>query len=141
MRIDRAAATMETGMSRTLTAKDLADTFDAFNRHDVDGVMTHFADDCVFYTVGGPEVYGAKVEGAKAIADAFEGVWKAMPDAHWDHRGHFVCDDRALSEWTFSGTNPDGSRVEAEGADLFTLRDGKIVVKQALRKQRPLQKG
>ena len=32
----------------------------------------------------------------------------------------------------------DGSRVEAQGADLFTLRDGKIIVKQALRKQRPL---
>ena len=39
-------------MTKPLTAQDLADTFDAFNRHDVDGVMTHFADDCVFYTVG-----------------------------------------------------------------------------------------
>jgi hypothetical protein len=26
----------------------------------------------------------------------------------------------------------------ASSADLFTLRDGKIIVKQALRKQRPL---
>lgn len=37
-----------------------------------------------------------------------------------------------------SGTNAEGSRVEAEGADLFTLRDGKIIVKQAFRKRRPL---
>ena len=28
---------------------------------------------------------------------------------------------------------------EAQGADLFMLRDGKIVVKQAFRKDRPLQ--
>lgn len=125
-------------MSDTLTAQDLADTFDAFNRHDVDAVMKCFADDCVFYAVGGPEVYGAKIEGAEAIAAAFSGVWAAMKDAHWDHHSHFVHEDRAVSEWTFSGTNADGSRVEAEGADLFTLRDGKIIVKQALRKNRPL---
>jgi taurine dehydrogenase small subunit len=123
-------------MPSTLTTDDLVATFDAFNRHDVEAVMTHFADDCVFYTVAGPEVYGSKVEGAKAIADAFSAVWAAMPDAHWDHHGHFVHGDRAVSEWTFSGTAADGSRTEAEGADLFTLRDGLIVVKQALRKQR-----
>ena len=57
-------------MTRTLTPEDLAATFDAFNRHDINGVMTRFADDCVFYTVAGPEVYGSKVEGAEAIAKA-----------------------------------------------------------------------
>ncbi len=124
-------------MSNTLTAQDLADTFDAFNRHDVDAVMKCFADDCVFYTVGGDEVYGAKIEGADAIAKAFSAVWAGMKDAHWDHHSHFVAGDRAVSEWTFSGTGADGMRVEAQGADLFTLRDGKIVVKQALRKARP----
>ena len=35
-------------MTKTLTADDLKATFDAFNRHDIDGVMTHFAEDCVF---------------------------------------------------------------------------------------------
>jgi len=125
-------------MSKTLTADDLAATFDAFNRHDIDAVMTHFADDCVFYTVAGPEVYGAKIEGAAAIAEAFSGVWATMSDARWDHHGHFVHGDRAVSEWTFSGTDAQGRRIEAQGADLFTLRDNKIVVKQALRKQRPV---
>jgi ketosteroid isomerase-like protein len=124
-------------MTNTLTAKDLSDTFDAFNRHDVEGVMNCFADDCVFYTVGGDAVYGGKVDGAEAIAAAFSAVWAGMKDAHWDHHSHFVHGDRAVSEWTFSGTGADGMRVEAQGADLFTLRDGKIIVKQALRKSRP----
>ena len=128
------------GNPKELTAADLAAVFDAFNRHDVDGVMVAFADDCVFYTVGGPEVYGNKVEGAAAIRAAFSGVWATMPDAYWDHHSHFVHGDRAVSEWTFSGTDADGMRIEAEGADLFTLRDGKIVKKQALRKARPAQK-
>ena len=124
-------------MTATLTAQDLADTFDAFNRHDVEGVMKCFAEDCVFYTVGGPEAYGSKIEGAEAIAAAFSAVWAGMKDAHWAHHGHFVHGDRAVSEWTFSGTDAQGMRIEAQGADLFTLRDGKIVVKQALRKARP----
>ncbi|MDA8747534.1 nuclear transport factor 2 family protein [Litoreibacter sp.] len=124
-------------MTETLTAQDFSDTFDAFNRHDVVGVMKCFADDCVFYTVGGDEVFGAKIEGAAAIADAFSAVWAGMEDAHWDHHSHFVQGDRAVSEWTFSGTDANGMRVEAQGADLFILRDGKIIVKQALRKSRP----
>ena len=121
----------------SLTAQDLADTFDAFNRHDIDGVMEHFAEDCVFYTLGGPDVFGTKIEGKDAIRAAFSNVWAGMPDASWGVHTHFVHEDRAVSEWTFSGTNADGEKVEAQGADLFTLRDGKIIVKQAFRKNRP----
>lgn len=68
-------------MNDTLTAADLAATFDAFNRHDIEAVMRAFANDCVFYTVGGPEVYGTRIEGAEAMANAFSGVWSTMPDA------------------------------------------------------------
>lgn len=125
-------------MIAPITAKDLSDLFDAFNRHDIDGVMSFFAEDCIFNTVAGSEAHGTRVEGADAIATAFSGVWGTMPDAHWAHHGHFVHGDRAVSEWTFSGTNADGSRIEAEGCDLFTLHDGKIVRKQAFRKNRPL---
>lgn len=121
-----------------LTAADLAALFDAFNRHDIDAIMAYFAADCVFDTIGGAEAWGTRIEGAPAIAAAFSGVWAAMKDARWDHHSHFVHGDRAVSEWTFSGTNPDGTRIEAGGCDLFTLRDGKIVRKQAFRKNRPL---
>lgn len=123
---------------RQLGEKDLLELFEAFNRHDVDAVMAFFAKDCVFFTVGGAEVHGTRIEGREAIAAAFAGVWRAMPDARWDHHGHFVHGERAVSEWTFSGTNADGTRVEAEGCDLFTLRHGLIVRKQAFRKNRPL---
>jgi ketosteroid isomerase-like protein len=123
-----------------ITATDLATLFDAFNRHDIDSVMAYFAPDCVFNAVGGPDAWGTRIEGTDAIAAAFSGVWGAMKDANWAHHSHFVHGDRAVSEWTFTGTNADGSRIEAEGCDLFTLRDGKIVRKQAFRKNRPLIK-
>ncbi len=125
-------------MSHSLTAEDLANTFDAFNRHDIEGVMKCFAENSVFYTVAGNEVYGARVEGKEAIAKAFSAVWADITDAHWAHHSHFVHGDRAVSEWTFSGTMPDGKFIEVEGADLFTHQNGKITIKQALRKNRPL---
>lgn len=122
----------------TLTATDLKSLFDAFNRHDIDGVMHFFAEDCIFNAVGGPEIYGARFTGHQAIADAFSGVWKVMPDAEWSNHSHFADGDRGVSEWIFSGTAADGSRIEAEGCDLFTFRDCKIVRKQAFRKNRPV---
>lgn len=123
--------------TKPLTVQDLNDLFDAFNRHDIDAVMGHFADDAVFDAVGGPEAHGTRFKGRAAIAEAFENVWKTMRDARWEHRDHLVQGDRAVSEWTFSGTNADGTRIEAEGADLFRLAGGRIVHKQAFRKQRP----
>ncbi|WP_343565357.1 nuclear transport factor 2 family protein [Kiloniella sp. b19] len=124
-------------MSDKLTAKDLEDVFNAFNAHDVDTVMKPFSDDCVFYPVAGDTVMGTKIEGAEAIRNAFVGVWTAMPDAQWANHSHFVCDDYGVSQWTFIGTNAEGMRVEAQGVDIFKIKDGKIVEKNAFRKQRP----
>jgi ketosteroid isomerase-like protein len=42
-----------------------------------------------------------------------------------------------VSEWTFTGTRADGSRVEVNGCDVFTFREGKIAVKNSYRKNRP----
>lgn len=123
-----------------LTEKDLHDTFEAFNRHDIDAVMTHFADDCVFTTVAGDNEYGNRVEGRDAIAKAFSAVWAGMPDAEWADHSHVVNGDNAVSRWTFKGTDKDGNRIEAEGVDLFTIKDGKLVKKEAFRKQRPMFK-
>ena len=59
----------------------------------------------------------------------FAQVWTTFPDAHWGNARHFVCGDRGVSEWTFTGTGPDGNRVEVHGCDLFMFRGGKIAEK------------
>lgn len=123
---------------KCMTIDDLRDLFDAFNRHDADAVMTYFDADCVFHAVGGEEVRGTNFDSPDAIRAAFSSVWAAMPDARWDHYDHFIEGERAVSQWVFTGTNSDGLRIEADGCDLFRLRAGKIVEKNAFRKQRPL---
>ena len=109
----------------------------AWNRHDLDGLMAMMTDDCVFEASAGPNVDGERSEGPGAVRAAFAAVFEQFPDAQWNHPKHFIAGERAVSEWTFTGTRTDGTRVEVNGCDLFTIRDGKIAVKNSYRKNRP----
>lgn len=110
---------------------------DAWNRHDVDALMRFMTDDCVFMTAGGSEACGTRHVGRDAVRAAFAAAWAMVPDAQWRNGQHFVSGDFGVSQWTFTGTAADGSRIETDGVDVFTFRDGKIAVKNAFRKARP----
>jgi steroid delta-isomerase-like uncharacterized protein len=116
----------------------LLDRFaDAWNRHDIDALMEMMTDDCVFEASAGQQVAGQRSQGKLAVRAAFAAVFDAFPDAHWADARHFVVGSRGVSEWTFTGTQKDGRRVEVNGCDLFTFGNGKIAVKNSFRKNRP----
>jgi steroid delta-isomerase-like uncharacterized protein len=124
-------------MHSELELTALLDRFaDAWNRHDVDALMSMMTGDCVFEASAGPDVNGERSEGQQAVRAAFAAVFETFPDAHWADARHFISGNRAVSQWTFTGTRRDGKRVEVTGCDLFTLRDGKIAVKNSYRKNR-----
>ena len=117
---------------------ELLDRFaDAWNRHDLDALMAMMTDDCVFAASAGNDVDGQRSQGKQAVRAAYAAVFEQFPDAHWGNAKHFVAGDRGVSEWTFTGTRSDGARVEVNGCDLFTFRDGRIAVKNSYRKNRP----
>ena len=103
---------------------------------DVPAILAAMTEDCVFEASGGPEVCGRRYEGRREVGKAFAEVFETFADARWRGARHFFIGDRGLSEWTFSGTRADGTRVEVTGCDVFTFRDGKIAVKNSYRKQR-----
>jgi steroid delta-isomerase-like uncharacterized protein len=115
----------------------LARFADAWNRHDLDALMAMMTDDCVFEASAGPQVGGQRSEGSEAVRAAYASVFAAFPDAHWADPRHLVSGNRGVSEWTFTGTRRDGKRVEVTGCDLFTLREGRIAIKNSYRKNRP----
>ena len=119
-----------------VTVDTLQDFADAFNVHDVDTLMTFMSEDCVFEISYGPDVCGQRFEGQDVVRTAFAGVWGKYPDAQWRRPTHFVAGNRGVSEWTFTGTDKDGSSVEVDGCDIFTFRDGKILIKDSYRKIR-----
>jgi steroid delta-isomerase-like uncharacterized protein len=117
---------------------DLLERFaDAWNRHDLDALMSMMTDDCVFDASAGPQASGQRSRGPVAVRAAYAAVFDAFPDAHWAGARHFIAGDRGVSEWTFTGTRRDGRRVEVAGCDLFTFQDGKIAIKNSFRKNRP----
>lgn len=121
----------------TVNEKMLKDFGDAWNRHDIDALMSFMSDDCEFHAVAGPDLLGRSFIGSTAVREGFQLAWQNFPDAAWLDGVHFVCGDRGVSETTFTGTKADGSRIEARMVDVFTFRDGKIAVKNAYRKDRP----
>ena len=135
---------MDTGLDRNETGLADADSLkllerfaDAWNRHDLDALMSMMTDDCVFDASAGPDANGQRSQGRQAVRAAYAAVFETFPDAHWANARHFVADNRGVSEWTFTGTQKDGKKVEVAGCDLFTLRDGRIAIKNSYRKNRP----
>lgn len=98
--------------------------------------MAMMTDDGIFEASAGNDVNGERHEGQRAVRAAYEAVFAQYPDARWSNARHFVTGNRGVSEWTFTGTQNDGSRVEVTGCDLFTFRNGKIAVKNSFRKNR-----
>ena len=97
--------------------------FDAFNAHDVDGVLACFRDDVRLVDANDEVLVG--LYAARALyAQEFE----SMPDAHCElvmangHAGYGV------AESVFRGTTLDGRVIEAVGAEVMEFVDGRISV-------------
>lgn len=115
-------------MLRTITA--------AFDDHDLDAILEHFADDAVFEGPKGPDPWGTRFVGKEAVREGFAARFSGIPDVRYRDEGHFVDGDRGASEWTLSGTTAAGEPIEVRGCDLWTIRDGKIAKKDAFWKIR-----
>ena len=87
-----------------MTTEVLQAFADAWNRHDVDALMSFMTEDCVFEASAGPDVCGTRYTGRAEVRAGFAEVWETFPDAHWGNARHFVVGDRGVSEWTFTGT-------------------------------------
>ena len=122
--------------SNNITIDYLQSFADAFNAHDLDRIMDLMTEDCVFEASAGPDIDGEKFTGREAVKKAFENVFTTVPDAHWGNARHFISGERGVSEWIFTGTKADGTKVAVTGCDLFSFRDGKIAVKNSYRKNR-----
>jgi taurine dehydrogenase small subunit len=127
---------MTSALKDEVTVQFLDAFADAWNRHDVDALMSFMTSDCVFESSAGPHVCGTRYQGEGDVRKGFAEVFDSFPDAHWGRARHDVCGTRGLSEWTFTGTRVDGIKVEVHGCDLFTFKDGKIAIKNSYRKNR-----
>jgi taurine dehydrogenase small subunit len=124
------------GGAEIMTSNDLDAFFEGWNRHDVDALMRFMANDCVFETSAGPQACGTRHAGRERVRAAFGRVFAIYPDAAFAATRHFIAGNRGLSEWLFTGTTADGTKVEVNGCDVFTFDGDKIAVKSSFFKNR-----
>jgi steroid delta-isomerase-like uncharacterized protein len=103
-----------------------------FNEHDLDAILSHFAEDCVFEAPRGPDRWGRRFVGKEAVRRGLAARFEGIPDVHYGDDDHFACGDRGVSEWTISGTTVDGQEIDVRGCDLWTFDDaGQIARKDS----------
>ena len=106
---------------------------DAFNAHDLDRIMSFFADDCVLEMPRGSEPWGSRFTGKADVRAALASRFEGLPDVHYGNAEHFADEDRntGMSKWLLTGTRSDGTRVRVRGCDFYTFANGLVTVKDS----------
>jgi ketosteroid isomerase-like protein len=117
--------------TRAVTVETLERVLAAFNRHDLDAIMTFFAEDAVLEAPRGADPWGTRFAGTAAVRAGLAGRFAGIPDVHYEEDRHWVCGDRGCSEWLLTGTTTAGERIAVRGCDLWEFRDGLIVRKDS----------
>ncbi len=96
---------------------------DAFNRHDVTGMMQLSTDDTVFENTH-PSPDGTKYSGKEAVTKFWDEFFRESANAHIDIEEIFGFGNRCVMRWKY--TWGDG---HIRGVDVFKLKDGLIAEK------------
>ncbi len=103
----------------------------AFNAHDLDAIMSYFADDATLDMPRGPDPWGARYVGKAAVRIGLAARFEGLPDVHYSDDRHWVCGNFGVSEWLLTGTRRDGTRIRVRGCDHWEFRDGSVIRKDS----------
>lgn len=113
-------------MNTDADTKATVDAFnEAFNRHDVDGVMALMTDDCIFESTG-PAPDGLRSVGQDEVCRSWEELFSSSPNARFTAEEMIVAADRCVVRWRY-----DWGDGHIRGVDVFKVRDGKVAEKLA----------
>ena len=111
---------------------------EAFNRKDVPAIVEFFAEDGVFRLAHGKDPEGTALKGKAAIGAFLQERFDTISDMRWENPTRFFVGNRAVSEWVVKGTRPDGTKIHANGCDIYIFDDdAKIVLKDTFWKFDP----
>lgn len=114
-----------------VTIDTLTQLVAAFNAHDLDAVMSFFADDCELIMPRGPDPWGQRYVGKAAVRNGLATRFEGIPDVHYGDVHNWVSGNHGVSQWTLTGTTKDGKKIMVRGCDLLEFRNGKIIRKDS----------
>ncbi len=101
---------------------------EAFDHHDVDGIMSAMTEDCIFENTC-PPPDGERYAGQDAVRAFWERFFSSSPDARFTAEETFAANDRCVVRWQYDWTGKDGTTGYIRGVDIFRVRDGKVAEK------------
>jgi predicted ester cyclase len=122
----------ETEQAERTAAEVAASYFQAVANRDIEAMLEHWDPD------GGGYIHGTiDIRVPDTYRGWFADMFKAFPDWKFEVLDIVAEGEKAAVRWRASGTftgpvpfegmEPNGARVETEGCDVLTLRDGKLV--------------
>ena len=101
---------------------------EAFNRHDVPGMMQLLSDDCIFEN-SDPAPNGAVYSGKETAAKFLEEFFRKSPNAHMEIEEIFGFGIRCVMRWRYDWVDAAGKEEHVRGVDIFQLKSGFICEK------------
>jgi len=101
---------------------------EAFNRHDVAGMMQMMSDDCVFENTA-PAPDGTVYKGQMAVTQFWQDFFRESPNAHIEIEEIFGMGFRCVMRWRYEWVDAAGKKGHVRGVDIFKLKDGLICEK------------
>ncbi len=98
---------------------------EAFNRHDIAGMMRLMSGDCLFENTA-PAPDGAVYKGREAVTRFWQDFFRESPEAHIEIEEIFSLGDRCIMRWKYNWVDAAGKRGYVRGVDIFIVREGFI---------------
>jgi predicted SnoaL-like aldol condensation-catalyzing enzyme len=113
---------LESGMRIVLAFNE------AFNRHDIAGMMRLLSDNCRMES-SSPAPGGAAYSGKQAITQFFHDFFLKSPNAHSEIEDIFGFGYRCVMRWKHTWSDSREKKEYIRGVDIFQIKDGLICEK------------
>ena len=98
---------------------------EAFNRHDVAGMMQNVSDDCVFENTD-PAPEGSAISGKEVLTQFWRDFFRESPHAHIEIEEIFGFGIRCIMRCKYNWVDMAGKNGHVRGVDIFKVKNGSI---------------
>ena len=98
---------------------------EAFNRHDVAGMMGLMSEDCLFENTD-PAPDGTVYTGKEAVSQFWQDFFRESPQAQIEIEEIFGLGFHVVMRWKYTWVDAAGGQGHVRGVDVFKLKDGLI---------------
>ena len=103
---------------------------EAFNRHDVPGMMKFMTEDCIFDNTD-PAPDGSLFSGKEAVTKFWQNFFRESPSAHIEIEEIFGMGLHCVMRWKYTWVDAAGHEGHVRGVDVYKMKENLISEKRS----------